>query len=75
LFNDFNGSYHDSLFVRYGALEGRDGVSGKYESRASKSHSTCCVALMLAFFAELNRDPEAMAQARDAATECERKDA
>jgi hypothetical protein len=29
LFNDFNGSYHDSLFVRYGALEGRDGMSGK----------------------------------------------
>jgi hypothetical protein len=50
-------------------------MSGKSESRAGKSHSTCCAALMLAFFAELNRDPEAMAQARDAATECERKDA
>jgi hypothetical protein len=37
----------------------------------NRQHGTCCTALMLAFFAELNRDPEAMAQARDAATECE----
>jgi hypothetical protein len=41
----------------------------------NRPHSTCCTAMMFAFFAELNRDAALMAQARAAATECERKDA
>jgi hypothetical protein len=37
----------------------------------NRQHGTCCTALMFAFFAELNRDAEAMAPAHTTATDCE----
>jgi hypothetical protein len=63
-----------------GVTGAKRGVSSRFvhDMRSAsdpRPHGTCCQALMLAFFAELNRDAALMAQAHTTATDCERKDA
>lgn len=65
------GMTHRQFGHAIGAETSPKAIDSAPAASGPRNHSTCCSALMLAFFAQLNSDPAALFQAIAAARDCE----